>query len=41
VDEATFTVAFFGRGGFTFSAQCLGSSSFQGSTGNAVTVNVF
>jgi hypothetical protein len=41
VDEATFTVAFFGRGSFTFSAQYLGSSQFQGSTSNAVTVNVF
>ena len=40
VDEATFTVAFFGRGSFTFSAQYLGSSQFQGSTSNAVTVNV-
>ena len=41
VDEATFTVAFFGRGSFTFSAQYLGSSQFQGGTSNAVTVNVF
>ena len=41
VDEATFTVAFFGRGSFTFSAQYLGSAQFQGSTSNAVTVNVF
>jgi hypothetical protein len=41
VDEATFTVAFFGPGSFTFSAQYLGSSGFQGSTSNAVTVNVF
>ena len=41
VAEATFTVAFFGRGSFTFSAQYLGSSQFQGSTSNAVTVNVF
>jgi hypothetical protein len=41
VDEATFTVAFFGRGSFTFSAQYLGSSQFQGSTSNDVTVNVF
>ena len=41
VAEATFTVAFFGRGSFTFSAQYLGSSQFQGSTSNALTVNVF
>jgi hypothetical protein len=40
VAEATFTVAFFQRGSFTFSAQYLGSSQFQGSTSNAVTVNV-
>jgi hypothetical protein len=41
VAEATFTVAFFGPGHFTFNAQYLGSSVFQGSTSNAVTVNVF
>jgi hypothetical protein len=41
VAEAQFTVAFFGPGSFTFSAQYLGSSQFQGSTSNAVTVNVF
>jgi hypothetical protein len=41
VAEATFTVAFFGTGRFTFSAQYLGSSAFQGSSSNAVTVNVF
>ena len=41
VDEATFTVAFFGRGRFTFSAQYLGSSQFQGSTSNPLTVTVF
>jgi hypothetical protein len=41
VAEATFTVAFFGRGQFVFNAQYLGSSQFQGSTSNAVTVNVF
>jgi hypothetical protein len=41
VAEATFTVAFFGRGSFNFSAQYLGSSAFQGSTSNSVTVNVF
>jgi hypothetical protein len=40
VAEATFTVAFFGRGSFTFNAQYLGSPQFQGSTSNAVTVNV-
>jgi hypothetical protein len=41
VAEATFTVAFFGTGQFTFSAQYLGSSDFQGSSSNAITVNVF
>jgi hypothetical protein len=41
VAEATFTVEFFGTGSFTFNAQYLGSSQFQGSTSNAVTVNVF
>jgi len=40
VAEATFTVAFFGRGSFTFDAQYEGSSVFQGSTSNALTVNV-
>src|SRR5262249_38704988 len=40
VAQATFTVAFFGCGSFTFDAQYLGSSLFQGSTSNAVTVNV-
>jgi hypothetical protein len=41
VAEATFTVAFFGPGSFTFSAQYLGSAGFQGSSSNTVTVNVF
>jgi hypothetical protein len=41
VAEATFTVEFFARGSFTFSTQYLGSSQFQGSTSNTVTVNVF
>ena len=41
VAEATFTVEFFARGNFTFDAQCPDSSQFQGSTSNAVTVNVF
>jgi hypothetical protein len=41
VAEATFTVAFFGRGSFTFNAQYLGSSQFQGSSSNALIVNVF
>jgi hypothetical protein len=41
VAEATFTVEFFGRGSFNFSAQYLGSSQFQGSVSNGVTVNVF
>jgi hypothetical protein len=40
VAEATFTVAFFARGSFTFSAEYLGSSLFQGSTSDGVTVNV-
>ena len=40
VAEATFTVAFFGRGSFTFDAQYEGSSVFQGSTSNALTVTV-
>jgi len=41
VAEASFTVEFFGRGRFAFSAQYLGSSLFQGSTSNDVIVNVF
>jgi hypothetical protein len=41
VAEATFTVAFFGRGSFTFSAQYEGSPVFQASTSNSLTVNVF
>jgi hypothetical protein len=41
VVAGTFTVAFFGPGRFTFNAPYLGSSVFQGSTSNAVTVNVF
>jgi hypothetical protein len=41
VAEATFTVAFFASGSFTFTADYLGSSLFQGSASNAVTVNVF
>jgi hypothetical protein len=41
VAEATFTVEFFARGSFSFTAQYLGSSQFEGSTSNAVTVNVF
>jgi hypothetical protein len=41
VAEATFTVEFFGTGSFTFSAQYLGSSQFQGSSSNTVTVDVF
>jgi hypothetical protein len=40
VAEATFTVAFFGTGQFNFSVQYLGSSVFQGSTSNTVTVDV-
>ena len=40
VAEATFTVEFFGSGNFVFSAEYLGSSQFQGSTSNDVTVNV-
>jgi hypothetical protein len=41
VAEATFTVEFFGTGRFTFSAQYLGNSQFQGSTSNDVTFTVF
>jgi hypothetical protein len=41
VAEATFTVEFFAKGSFTFSAQYLGSSQFQGGTSNTLTVNVF
>jgi hypothetical protein len=41
VAEATFTVEFFARGSFTFSAQYLGSPEFQASASNTVTVNVF
>jgi hypothetical protein len=41
VAQATFTVQFFARGRFTFSAQYLGSSQFQASTSNVVTVTVF
>jgi hypothetical protein len=40
VAEATFTVAFFGRGSFNFSAQYEGSSQFQGSTSNSLLVTV-
>jgi Bacterial Ig-like domain (group 3) len=40
VAEATFTVGFFGPGVFTFTAQYLGSSQFQGSTSNPVVVDV-
>jgi hypothetical protein len=40
VAEATFTVAFFARGSFTFDAQYEGSSVFKGSTSNALTVTV-
>ena len=39
--EATFTVEFFARGNFTFNVQYLGSSRFQGSICNTMTVNVF
>jgi hypothetical protein len=41
VAEAQFTVAFYARGSFTFSAEYMGTSAFQGSTSNAVTINVF
>jgi hypothetical protein len=41
VAEATFTVEFFARGNFTFNVQYLGSSRFQGSICNTLTVNVF
>jgi hypothetical protein len=41
VAEATFTVEFFAPGSFTFTTQYLGSSQFQGSTSNAVGIDVF
>jgi hypothetical protein len=37
---ATFNVQFFGRGSFSFNAQYLGSSLFQGSVSNALAVSV-
>jgi hypothetical protein len=37
---AQFTVEFFANGNYTFSAQYLGSASFQGSLSNSVTVAV-
>jgi hypothetical protein len=40
VATATFNVLFFGHGNFTFSAQFLGNSQFQGSASNSVTVTV-
>jgi hypothetical protein len=40
VATATFTVEFFVSGNFTFSAQYLGSGTFQGSSSNSVTVTV-
>jgi hypothetical protein len=40
VATATFNVLFFGHGNFTFSAQYLGNSQFQGSTSSPVTVTV-
>ena len=40
VATATFTIGFFGSGNFSFSAQYLGSTQFQGSTSNIVTVTV-
>jgi hypothetical protein len=40
VATATFNVEFFGSGSFNFTTQYLGSSQFQGSTSNAVTVIV-
>jgi hypothetical protein len=40
VAQARFTVAFSGTGSFIFDARYFGSSQFQGSTSNAVTVNV-
>ena len=41
VAEANFTVQFFAPGSFTFTTRFEGSSQFQGSTSNPVTVNVF
>jgi hypothetical protein len=40
VATATFTVSFLGHGNFTFTADYLGSSQFQGSSSNSVTVSV-
>ncbi len=40
VATATFDVLFFARGQYTFSAQYLGNSQFQGSVSNSVTVSV-
>jgi hypothetical protein len=40
VAEANFAVQFSARGSFTFTTRFEGSSQFQGSTSNAVTVNV-
>jgi hypothetical protein len=40
VATATFNLLFFANGNYTFTAQYLGSSSFQGSSSSAVTVTV-
>jgi hypothetical protein len=40
VATATFNVAFFGTGSFTFSAQYLGSSQFNGSSSGTATVTI-
>jgi Big-like domain-containing protein len=40
VATARFTVEFFGPGSYTFTAEYLGSTQFQGSSSNSVTVNL-
>jgi hypothetical protein len=40
VATATFTVGFFGHGNFTFTAEYLGNTQFQGSSSNSETVSV-
>lgn len=40
VATASFTVAFYGSGSYSFSAQYVGTTQFQGSLSNSVTVNV-
>jgi hypothetical protein len=40
VATATFNVAYYANGSYSFTAQYMGTSQFQGSTSNSVTVNV-